>query len=99
MQRRWYNKYITLSNRLTDFRDIETHQQDILVKGVMSLVTDYDPNLLTCDKACEFPLSIDRKRWYDQDPYIWLMFNTLQMADTVLINSVTSYLDTEMRSN
>ena len=99
MQKQWYKKYIILSNKLTDFRDIGTQQQETLIKGIMALVIDYDPDLLTCDKACEFPLSGGRKRWYDQDPYLWLMFNTLQMADTVLMNMVVNYLDSEMKNS
>lgn len=29
----------------------------------------------------EFPLEILRRRWYDKDPYVWLLFNGLRYAE------------------
>ena len=93
---RWYDKHATLSEKLNAFKEMEQVLKDRLIKGMMSLVTDYDPNLLSYEKAFDFPLAVDRQRWYDEDPYLWLLFNTLQMADGTLLQSITTYLDEEM---
>ena len=99
MYNRWYNEHEVLGHRLDDFKDMDQQQRDHLIKGVMNLVTNYDPNLLSYEKAFEFPLTFNRQRWYDQDPYLWLMFNTLQMADMELLASVTEYLENEYIEN
>jgi predicted PolB exonuclease-like 3'-5' exonuclease len=95
MDNRWYDQHAILSERLDDFKEMDEKRKDYLIKGVMNLVTGYDPNLLSCDKAFDFPLAFNRQRWYDQDPYLWLMFNTLKIADAKLIQSVTHYLENE----
>lgn len=96
MTQRWYNKYVKLADRLDEFKTIELDYRDQLIKGVMDIVTKYDPNLLSFEKTFEFPLTFNRQRWYDQDPYLWLMFNTLQMADPILLKIVAEYLEEEM---
>lgn len=96
---RWYDKHATLSEKLNAFKEMEHALQDRLIKGMMKLITDYDPNLLSSEKAFDFPLAVNRQRWYDEDPYLWLLFNTLRMADATLLQSITSYLDEEMQGN
>lgn len=93
---RWYDKHATLSEKLNAFKEMEQTLKDRLMKGMMSLVMDYDPNLLSYEKAFDFPLAVNRQRWYDEDPYLWLLFNTLKMADATLLQSITIYLDEEM---
>jgi hypothetical protein len=40
----------------------------------------------------DFPLDINRRRWYDKDPYLWLIMNGLKYASDELLASVTKYL-------
>jgi hypothetical protein len=32
-----------------------------------------------------------KDRWYDKDPYLWLLFNGLRFADTEVMKKVTLY--------
>ena len=98
MTNRWYNEHEILGKRLDDLQDMDQKRRDALIKGVMVLVANYDPSLLSYEKAFDFPLRLKRQRWYDQDPYLWMMFNTLQMADEALLQSVTEYFEDERRS-
>ena len=94
---RWYDEHATLSEKLNSFKEMEQKLKDHLIKGMMNLVTDYDPDLLSYEKAFDFPLAVNRQRWYDEDPYLWLLFNTLKIADANLLQSITNYLDEEMQ--
>ncbi|WP_028865321.1 hypothetical protein [Psychromonas aquimarina] len=93
---RWYDKYEVLGKRLDAFNEMDQKVMDPLLKGVMDLVKEHDPSLLCYEKTFDFPLSLYRRRWYDKDPYLWLMFNTLKEADIVLLKSVEEYLVQEM---
>ncbi|MCW8995409.1 MAG: hypothetical protein OQK77_06315 [Psychromonas sp.] len=99
MNNRWYDEHPALSIKLDAFKEMDPQLSDHLIKRIMSLVTDYDPNLLSCEIAFEFPLTFNRLRWYDQDPYLWLMFNTLKMADESLLKSVEMLLEKEMKQH
>ena len=81
MKNRLNDRHSALSKRLDEFQEMDQKFRDHLIKGVMGLVTNYDPHLLSYEKAFDFPMVLNRQRWYDQDPYLWLMFNTLKMAD------------------
>ena len=96
---RWYNKRAKLRERLDAFKEMDQKSRDPLLKGIMDLVKKYDPNLLCYEKAFDFPLTLNRRRWYDKDPYLWMMFNTLEAADDTLLQSVEDYLEKEMKSN
>ena len=96
---RWYDKHTTLSEKLNAFKEMEETLRDRLIKGMINLVTDYDPKLLSHEKAFDFPLAVNRQRWYDEDPYLWMLFNTLKMADATLLQSITNYLEKEMPDN
>lgn len=93
---RWYDKCPNLGARLNAFQDMDQEIRDPLLKGVMELVQQYDPRLLSYEKAFDFPLNVNRLRWYDKDPYIWMMFNTLKEADDALLHSVEKYLVEKM---
>lgn len=95
---RWYDKYAALNMRLEAFKEMDQKLKDRLVKGMMALVNNYDPNLLSYEKAFDFPLTVNRQRWYDQDPYLWLLFNTLKMADATLLRQIEDYLAQEMQA-
>ena len=95
MNKRWYDQHPIIGKKLDAFEEMDATLKDHLIKGVMVIVTNYDPGLLSYEKAFEFPLSIKRDRWYDSDPYLWLMFNTLMMADEELLQSISDYLEIE----
>ena len=98
MDNRWYDKYDTLKKNLESFRDVDTKSQDELVKGVMTIIRERNPELLSFQQTVEFPLDAKRRRWYDGDPDLWLMINTLQSADEETIKEVDRFLEEALAS-
>ena len=100
MNRRRYDKHKALNIKLELLRDMDPILRDQLVKKTMCLIEDYNPYLLANDKALNFPLLLSQKyigkRWYDEDPYLWLMFNTIQMADVALLDIITEFFENEV---
>lgn len=91
---RWYDKHTILSREIDLMRDMDDQQQDHLMRGIMKIIRQRCPTLLD-DFVDDFPMDIHRKRWYDQDPYVWLTINGLQYAQDDLIRAVESYLESE----
>lgn len=89
---RWYDKYPKLQKRLDSFKTMPSNKRDILIKGIMKIVKDNNAGFIMEDFIMEFPLDISRKRWYDKDPYLWIIFNGLKYADKKLLDIVTEYL-------
>lgn len=92
--KRWYEKHTVLSRNIDLMMDMDEERRDYLVRGIMNVIRRYSPTLLD-DFVHDFPLDIQRKRWYDKDPYLWLTFNGLQYGSDKLISQVESYLETE----
>jgi len=90
---RWYDKYEELGKHLDSFKNMKEENRDPLIKGIMSIVQQQSPELLACEKAFEFPLELHRRRWYDNDPYLWLLFNTLKSANKKVLILVVDYLN------
>ena len=96
---RWYDNHSNLGKRLDAFKEINQKTRDPIIKCVMDLVQQCEPSLLSYEKAFDFPFDFNRRRWYDNDPYLWVMFNVLKIADDTLLQSVEDYLEKEIKSN
>ena len=90
---RWYDKRPRLGKILDEFKEMNPKSRECIIKSVMCLVQQYEPSLLSYEKAFDFPFNSNRQRWYDNDPHLWLMFNILEVADTPLLQSVEDYLE------
>ncbi len=96
MGNRWYDKYPRFGSCLDRLKECAPHDRDRLVQGIMLLIREHAPTLL--DRFVQdFPLDIRRQRWYDKDPYLWLVMNGLRYANADLRERVTAYLETEYR--
>jgi hypothetical protein len=88
---RWYDKHKRLAECLEGLRFIPRKSRDKIIGGVMAFIKEDQPDLL--DKfVLDFPLDIQRRRWYDKDPYLWLVFNGLRYADKSILMKVMRYL-------
>ncbi len=87
---RWYDRYDELGEYLDLMADLSPEQRDELVKGIMVIIKRESPYFLT-DLVLQFPLDLFRRRWYDKDPYLWLVFNGLEYADDVVVKKVIDY--------
>ncbi len=90
---RWYDKHPNLGKRLDEFKEMHQNVREPIVKEIIDLVKEHDLSLLSYEKAFEFPFDCNRRRWYDNDPHLWLMFNILEVADEALLQSVEDYLE------
>jgi hypothetical protein len=88
---RWYDQYPKLAKSLESLNGLEEIRRDEIISGIMLLIKRNAPNLLE-RYVLDFPLDLQRRRWYDKDPYLWLIFNGLQYASTSLLEKVTMLL-------
>ena len=88
---RWYDKYPALGEYITKLKNVEEGKRARLLTGIKSLIEEFDPELVD-RHVMEFPMSIKKRRWYDQDPYAWLAINTLKFADERVWDRVVDYL-------
>ena len=87
---RWYDKNPELSGYIDYLRDVEPDRRDKIIGDLKDLISDG----LIDDNVLEFPLTTKR-RWYDSDPYAWLVINALKYADDELIDRVIGYFREE----
>ena len=87
---RWYDKYPDLSKSIDELKDLNKLDRDKLILGLKDIILNYDNELF--DKyVLEFPTPYG-KRWYDKDPFSWLVINVLKYADKDLITDIILYL-------
>ncbi len=87
---RWYDRHDKLAEYLDLMAELSPEQRDELVKGIMVIIERESPDFLT-DLVLQFPLDLLRRRWYDKDPYLWLVFNGLEYADDAVVEKVVGY--------
>ncbi|MBD3346781.1 MAG: hypothetical protein GF401_17125 [Chitinivibrionales bacterium] len=89
---RWYDQYTRLGAYLDSFKTMEPKYRNPLVRDVIDTIRKSNPELLDEENAFNFPLDINRRRWYDRDPMLWLMFNSLKNAEKGLREKITKFL-------
>jgi hypothetical protein len=89
---RWYDRYSKLGEYLDLMTELSPEKRDELVKGIMVIIKRENPDFLT-DLVLQFPLDLFRRRWYDKDPYLWLVFNGLEYADDAMVGKVIDYFE------
>jgi hypothetical protein len=94
---RWYDEHKDLANFLELFKDMKDDVRDKHISAVISLIKQLDPDALSFDKAFNFPLDIKRRRWYDSDPYLWLVINTLELVNQAVLDAVIDYLKNNIK--
>ena len=86
---RWYDKRPILGKRLEAFKEMNPQLRESIIEEVMYLIEQYDADLISDKQA--FTFDCNQQRWYDNDPFLWLMFNTLKLADDTLLQIVEVY--------
>ena len=89
--RRWYDNNKELSRVLNDIKSLETDLRIQVVQGVLNLVNNANPNLIE-NFIANYRFDIFKNRWYDEDPYLWLIYNGLYYGDEKLKNDVIEFL-------
>jgi len=96
--KRWYDKNGKIGKLIEDLRKIPPEAKDSVIRDVMDLIRNSKPDILN---NFDVPLDIEswHRRWYDNSPNLWLVFNTLRFADEKLLKKVIGYLEKEIASN
>jgi hypothetical protein len=91
---RWYDKHPELKQLMDVLKVSQISEQEKIIGGMKELIMEHDPELM--DRwVLEFPLTTKR-RWYDKNPYSWLVINSLKYADRRLVRGVILYLKGEL---
>ena len=93
---RWYDKDKTLRTLLDSLKTTKKKPRDEICTGIIEIIKDNQSNLID-EMVMEFPLELHQRRWYDKDPYLWLIFNGLSKASDDLLGKVKKYLKTKVR--
>jgi hypothetical protein len=89
---RWYDHNRKLKYYLESLRRVDRTLREKIVKDIMAVVKEYDAALL--DRFSEeYPLAIRKQRWYDQNPYLWILYNGLAYASDEVIERVIDYFE------
>jgi hypothetical protein len=91
----WYNKNKKLGFNIDKLKNLPFYRRNHIVQGIMCLMKQHEPDLLE-EFVLDFPLEINRRRWYDDDPYLWLIINGLRYGSKQLHQLVFIYLEKEM---
>jgi hypothetical protein len=94
---RWYDKHEKLALQLETLKHEKAKKREKTAAAVLAIINDDAPNLLE-KYLLEFPLDQKRRRWYDQNPYLWLMVNGLQHAGPRLLKKVSVYFDKTIKT-
>ena len=88
--KRWYDKYTDLSNNLERLKESNKRKREKIFMDMKNIIMEYDSELID-RHVLEFPLT-HKQRWYDKDPFSWLVINTLEYADDALLSKIRRYL-------
>jgi hypothetical protein len=95
--KRWYDANPILRGLLEKLKITNNTKQEKIISDIKNLIMSYDSELM--DRwVLEFPLTTKR-RWYDKNPYSWLVINSLKYAEKKLLRRVMSYLKKELKSH
>lgn len=87
---RWYDNYPELSIYIEKLKDIDKKKRDEIFIKIKDLINENNPELI--DKyVIEFPMGLKR-RWYDKDPFSWLIINSLKYAAKEFLDKVTALI-------
>ena len=92
---RWYDKHEGLANHLESLKFMPKRQYDEMLKDLIALARLLHPNLFE-EHLLEYPLDLKKRRWYDDDPYLWLVINGLRFAEDEVIQKVVTFFDKQV---
>jgi hypothetical protein len=88
--KRWYDTH-SIGKHLDLFKTMSKKERDPIVSGILQILKS-DGNSLIDSNVMDFPLEETHRRWYDNDPSLWMVFHGLEKAEKKLIDEVAAYL-------
>ncbi len=93
-ENRLYDKYLELRDYIEKLKDIDKSRRDKITLEIKDLIMEYDDNLIA-KNVLDYPLPF-RRRWYDRDPFYWMVINALKYADDDLLTVILQYLKRQL---
>lgn len=91
-RQRWYDKHERLANHLEKLKTMPEKQRNELLKDLIAFGRLLDPDLFE-KHLLEYPLDLKKRRWYDDDPYLWVVVNGLKFASDEILKKVVAFFD------
>ncbi len=89
---RWYDKHEALANHLESLKTMPKRRLNEMLKDLIALARLLHPTLFE-EHLLEYPLDMKKRRWYDDDPYLWILVNGLRFAEDEVIRKVVAFFD------
>jgi len=89
--KRWYDDH-RIGIHLDKFKTMQKKDRDPIINHILQLIQN-DGRHLIDKNVWKFPLDETGRRWYDNDPSLWMVFHGLECAEKELLDNVADYLD------
>ncbi|NLD99933.1 MAG: hypothetical protein GX640_08660, partial [Fibrobacter sp.] len=71
--KRWYDSH-RIGRYLDIFKTMHKKDRDPIINHILQLIQN-DGGKLIDKNVWKFPLDENRRRWYDEDPSLWMVFH------------------------
>lgn len=89
-RQRWYDK-IRLGEYIRVLGKIAPEKRKKILTKINEIINQYDKDLII-NNVMNFTLAYKR-RWYDKDPYSWLIINSLKYVNEDKLNQILIYME------
>ncbi|RPJ08849.1 MAG: hypothetical protein EHM28_03190 [Spirochaetaceae bacterium] len=90
-KRRWYDINSELAWFFEQIQGMQNQDRVSVVQGILTIINKANPALIE-DFISNYRMDLYHHRWYDSDPYLWLIYNGLSMGGKNLTTEVVQYL-------
>jgi len=90
-KRRWYDENSELARFFELIQGMQNQDRVTVVQGILTIINKANPTLIE-NFIAEYRLDLYHHRWYDSDPYLWLIYNGLALGGSSLTTRVIGYL-------
>lgn len=92
--KRWYDSH-RIGTYLDSFKTMHKKDRDPIINHILQLIKN-DGDQLVDKNVLEFPIDETRRRWYDKDPGLWMVFHGLERAEKELLDKVADSLEQKL---
>ncbi len=90
-KKRWYDNHSKLMHAIHMLKPLKGKALDEIVIELKNIICRHDTDLI--DRYfMAFPLKPFKRRWYDKDPYLWIVINSLRFADQDTLEDVIEFI-------
>ena len=87
--KRWYDENPELADHLDTLKEANNTERQSIFSGLRKLLETHAPDKV--EKAKENPVE-ESRRWYDKDPEMSIVINSMQMVDPGIMGMVVGRL-------